>query len=273
MIAFTLHQFKVLQLNWNTSFYHTWQNDFPAICVGAFWESSTMRLIRLLYYDCRWVVKCSVLSVNRRSIVSELVQAHSLSISHCSSPSSIVKRLFSWERLSWQSVHFVLLGTLLFFPVSLIVSGFFHPLYRSISLLLFILSKIRKVSLECVIFLTLSHSFSFSVVLKAWKVNSRPLEGNRLHTDSLCKTQIHILCLDGVRILMDFYLWSVLLSLNYFICLLFKSFYLPCLAYTDLVAELDTPDSGSHRAGVTVAGVLLTQNKSISIGSKALQVT
>lgn len=34
-----------------------------------------------------------------------------------------------------------------------------------------------------------------------------------------------------------------------------------------------TPDSGSHRAGVTVADVLLTQNKSISNGGKALQVT
>lgn len=220
------------------------------------------------------IVDGSVLSVNLRSIVSELVQAHSLSISHCSFPSSIVKRLFSWKRLSWQSVHFVLLGTLLFFPVSLIVSGSFHPLYRSISLLLFILSKIRKVSLECVIFLTLSHSFSFSVVLKAWKVNSRPLEGNRLHTDSLC-IQIHILCLDGVRMLMDFYLWSVLLSFNFFNCLLFKSFYLPCLAYlpTWWLNLFCTPDSGSHRADVTVAGVLLTQNKSICIGSKALQVT
>ncbi len=82
---------------------------------------------------------------------------------------------------------------LLFFPVSLFAFGSFHPLYRSISLLLFILSKIRKVSLKCVISLTLSHSFSLSVVWKAWKVNSSPLGGNRLHTDSLCKTQIHIL--------------------------------------------------------------------------------
>lgn len=98
----------------------------------------------------------------------------------------------------------------------LIVSGSFHSLYRSISLLLFILSKIRKVSLECVISLTLSHSFSLSVVLKAWKVNSTPLGGNRLHTDLLYKTQIHILYLDGVRLLMDFYLRSVLLSFNYF---------------------------------------------------------
>ncbi len=32
------------------------------LCVGAFWERWNMRLIRPLYYDCRRVVKCSVLS-------------------------------------------------------------------------------------------------------------------------------------------------------------------------------------------------------------------
>lgn len=183
------------------------------LCVGAFWASWSMRLIRLLYYDCRRVVKCSVLS--------SIVLCHSEKYCIRAGTGALSPSLVLIAALHppyGKEVIFLraalltersLRPSLLFFPVSLFVFGSFHPLYRSIYLLLFILSKIRKVSLKCVISLTLSHSFSLSVVWKAWKVNSSPLGGNRLHTDSLCKTQIHILWFDGVRLLMDFYLWSV----------------------------------------------------------------
>lgn len=187
------------------------------LCVGAFWASWSMRLIRLLYYDCRWVVKCSVLS--------SIGLCHSEKYCIRAGTGALSPSLFLIAALHppyGKKVIFLRAAllterslrpscSLLFFPVSLIVFGSFHPLYRSISLRLFILSKIRKVSLKCVISLTLtlSHSFSLSVVWKAWKVNSSPLGGNRLHTDSLCKTQIHILWFDGVRLLMGFYLWSV----------------------------------------------------------------
>lgn len=131
--------------------------------MGVFWESCTMRLIRLLYYDWRWVVKCSVLSsiglchsekyCIRAGIGSLPLSLHlyfSLQLSILHSKKVIFLRAALLTERSLRPSH-----APLFFLESLIVSGSFHTLYRSISLLLFILSKIRKVSLECVISLTL----------------------------------------------------------------------------------------------------------------------
>lgn len=123
------------------------------ICVGAFWESSTLRLIRLLYYDCRWVIKmfCSLCQSEKyciRAGTGSLSLHFSLQLSILHSKKVIFLRaaLLTERSLrpSWHSSF-----------LCLIVSWSFHHLYRSISLLLFILSKIRKVSLECVISLTI----------------------------------------------------------------------------------------------------------------------
>lgn len=140
--------------------------------MGAFWEICSMKLIRLLYYDCRWVVKCSVLSsiglchsekyyirACTDSLSLLLYFSLQLSILH------IVKGYFpesgSPDRAftsSFSGSSFLPRVSHRFWVLSPSLS-----LY-SISLLLFILSKIRKVSLECVISHTHPHSFSLSLV-------------------------------------------------------------------------------------------------------------
>lgn len=131
-------------------------------CVAAFWESWSMRLIRLLYYDCRRVVKCSVLSsIGLCHSEKYCIRASTGSLS----PSLFLtaalhppysKRLFSWERLSWQSVQFVLLA--LFFS-SPCVSSFLGPFTLSITLYL------SSYSLPWVCYLSHSLSLFFSLSL------------------------------------------------------------------------------------------------------------
>lgn len=132
-------------------------------CVAAFWESWSMRLIRLLYYDCRWVVKCSVLSsiglchsekyyirACTDSLSLLLYFSLQLSILH------IVKGYFPESGSPDRAFTSSFSGSS-FLPR---VSHRFWVLSPSLSLCISPLIH----CLECVISLTLSHSFSLSLL-------------------------------------------------------------------------------------------------------------